>query len=151
MNGAVPLGLFTEVKEKSGLNDLVGRGGIGFHTLRLIGEILFAAKFFDRVDQHISPQVFHAAALIKKDLQPIRETGGTGGGRRGGGGVSSRCGRGRRGDSVRSSGRGRRLLTGMNLVDQSINFLQQGVDIFSERLLIFDVFQFPAEKVDGLE
>ena len=138
VDGVVPVGLVAEEEGKAGLHDLVGGGGIGIHALGLIDKVVFRTDFPHRGGQHIGPQVFHAAALVKKDLQAIGEFRLAGTGR--GGGLSL------------SSGLLRRLLTaGANLLDQSINFLQQGVDIFSKGLLVFDVLQLLTEKVNGLK
>jgi len=55
--------------------------------------------------------------------------------------------------SGRGCGRGCicRLAPGANFIDQSINFPQENVDIFSKGLFVFDVLQFSSEKINSLE
>ena len=144
MDGLVTVRLIAEGQEEAGLRDLSGGGGVGIHAFGGIGKILLGAQLADGGDQHIGPQVFHAAALVEVDLEIVGEpvrAGGSGGSRLGGGG--SRLG----GGGGRRSG----LAAGTNLLDESINFLEQGVDIFCKGLLIFDMLQLLPEEIDGLE
>ena len=111
LNRVVPVCLIAEAKQEARFHDLTGSGGIGFHTLRFIRHVRFGTELVNGVEQHVGPQVFHAAAFIKKDLQAEGISWITGPGGRGGRLSGSR------------SGVARALSAGLNLIDQSINFL----------------------------
>lgn len=101
-------------------------------------KIPLTADVTDRIDQHKGTGIFHAAALIKKDLKRIGE-------------IRIFC-RLILGDRPRLPwGRGLGSHGVLNLLDQGINFLQQAVDIFSKGLPIFDMIDLLTEEVDGLE
>ena len=97
------------MEQEARFHDLVGGGRVAVHPLGLIGHVRIGAELPDGVEQHISPQVLHPAALVKKDVEAVREALGRGG-------------------LARSRFPGRRffgggLAAGANLVNQSINFL----------------------------
>ena len=96
-------------------------------------KIPLPADITDRIDQHKGTGIFHAAALIKKDLKRIGE-------------IRIFC-RLILGDRPRLPwGRGLGSTGVLNLLDQGINFLQQAVDIFSKGLPIFDMIDLLTEE-----
>ena len=145
----VPVTGAAESQQEALGDDRLGGGGIHFHILGGIGELLLAAKVAQLRDQHEGAQVLHSHALIEKDPQGVR--------------IprvlqfllicGSRC-RGLRFCLVcRGSGLGLRcgVPSLFNFSNQPINFFKKAVDISRKGLAAFDLFHFAPEIVDGLE
>ena len=138
MDGIFTVLCIPEVHHEAGVDDLARGAGICGDVGGRKVKIPLPADITDRIDQHKGTGIFHAAALIKKDLKRIGE-------------IRIFC-RLILGDRPRLPwGRGLGSTGVLNLLDQGINFLQQAVDIFSKGLPIFDMIDLLTEEVDGLE
>ena len=142
MDCSIPLCLIPEIERKAGVHDLRRGVGIVLHIGGKVLEAILGAAVADCAHKHKCPQVLHAGTLVKEDLESIGEAGD---GCRTGIRRGRRLRRGRRNLGRRSGG------AILNLLNKTINFLEKTVDRLSERLSVFNVLNFPAEKVDDLE
>ena len=114
VNGGIAVRLLAEAEKEAVFRELCGGCRVALHVLGQEFEIILLTEGADLVDQHEGAQVFHAAALIEKDLKQMRITGNTG-----------RTGRDFR---VRRRsffpGGGLILAASLNLLDKAINFLK---------------------------
>ena len=155
-NGFLPvLGVFKH-QQKAVVDDLLGGGGVALHGGGVVEEVRLGAEALNRGDEHVGPQVLHAAAVVKEHPQLIGEVGiaGAGGGVVGAAGIGGGSGR-RRGGGGRcglGSGGGlfRRLLA-LNFSDQAINICKEAVDIFVKGLFCLHLLHFLAEIVHRVE
>ncbi len=125
-----------EPDEEAVLGNHLGGGGIGLGIFgdgdEVRAEILYGG------DQHESPQVLHAAALVKEDMNTER-IGRVGGHRRPGGGSPGRF--------------FLRLFAAatLNFIHETINFIYDTVDRIRERFAVFDLLNLAAEEIHRLK
>ena len=131
----IPLGLIPEIEHKAGVHDLRRRIGVVTHIGGKILEGVPGAAVADCIHKHKCPQVLHAGALVKEDLEGVGEAGN--GCRTG---ICRSLRRSRRSPGRRSGG------AILNLLNKTINFLEKTVDSLSERLSVFRCARFPHGK-----
>ena len=146
-NGLFPVLCVLEHQKKAVPDHLFRGGGVVFHCSGFKQKIRLCTEVLDGHHQHISPQVLHAASLVKKDMQLIGEVRVAAGGFCGSGRFRRRNRRRRSRDRCRSFWR----VFPFNFGNQAINIFKKGVDIFIKGLAGLYLFHFRAEVVNGLK